>query len=244
MTPGSLLLGNAGQSFECGHEHGTGDRCLSFHFAPEYFDRIAADAGAPPGQRVFRIYRLPALHALSPLISRAYAELAASFGQSGHLLADFSWEEFAIQLAAYAVHLANGASRQARDAQPSTIARVTRVARMIEERHALQPALPDLAREAGLSPYHFLRTFAQLTGVTPHQYVRRARLRHAAMRLLTEQTKVLDIALDCGFGDMSNFDRAFHHEFGLSPQRFRRRWPPQIPSPDPETRDSRISSRR
>ena len=30
MTPGSLLLGNAGQYFECGHEHGVGDRCLSF----------------------------------------------------------------------------------------------------------------------------------------------------------------------------------------------------------------------
>src|SRR2546430_5544229 len=29
MTPGSLLLGNAGQCFECGHEHGLGDRCLS-----------------------------------------------------------------------------------------------------------------------------------------------------------------------------------------------------------------------
>src|SRR5262249_38383608 len=34
MTPGSLLLGSAGQSFECGHEHGVGDRCLSFRFTP------------------------------------------------------------------------------------------------------------------------------------------------------------------------------------------------------------------
>jgi AraC family transcriptional regulator len=46
MTPGSLLPGNPGQRFECGHEHGTGDRCIAFRFAPDYFERIAADLGA------------------------------------------------------------------------------------------------------------------------------------------------------------------------------------------------------
>ena len=45
MTPGTVLLGNAGQWFECGHEHGNGDRCVSFHYSPEYFERIAAVAG-------------------------------------------------------------------------------------------------------------------------------------------------------------------------------------------------------
>ncbi|TJX42729.1 MAG: AraC family transcriptional regulator, partial [Mesorhizobium sp.] len=36
LPPGSLLLGNSGTCYECGHEHGSGDRCLSFHFAPAY----------------------------------------------------------------------------------------------------------------------------------------------------------------------------------------------------------------
>jgi AraC-like DNA-binding protein len=81
--------------------------------------------------------------------------------------------------------------------------------------------LGALAREARLSPYHFLRTFERLTGVTPHQYVLRARLREAAMRLLHERSKVLDIALDCGFGDVSNFNRAFRAEFGANPLTWR-----------------------
>ena len=81
----------------------------------------------------------------------------------------------------------------------------------------------DLAREAGLSPYHFLRTFERLTGVTPHQYVMRARLREAAMRIVAESGKVLDIALDCGFGDISNFNRAFRTEFCVSPRAYRQR---------------------
>jgi len=71
-----------------------------------------------------------------------------------------------------------------------------------------------------LSPYHFLRTFERLTGVTPHQYILRARLREAALRL-AEPGRVLDIALDCGFGDLSNFNRTFRAEFGVSPRIFR-----------------------
>ena len=51
------------------------------------------------------------------------------------------------------------------------------------------------------------RTFKSLTGITPHQYVIRARLRAAASRLATGTQKVLDVALDCGFCDISNFNR-------------------------------------
>jgi AraC-like DNA-binding protein len=74
-----------------------------------------------------------------------------------------------------------------------------------------------------LSPYHFLRTFEHVTGVTPHQYVLRARLRAAAIRLATESTRVIQIAFDCGFGDVSNFNRAFRSEFGLAPISYRRK---------------------
>src|SRR6266568_3308792 len=105
--------------------------------------------------------------------------------------------------------------------QPSAVARVTRAVRMIEESRESELTVGRLAHEARLSPYHFLRIFVQLTCVTPHQYVRRARLRDAAMRLGAERVKVSDIALDCGFGDVSNFNRAFRREFGLSPQEFR-----------------------
>jgi AraC-like DNA-binding protein len=83
-------------------------------------------------------------------------------------------------------------------------------------------SLASLARDSRLSPYHFLRTFERLTGVTPHQYVLRARLRNAATRLVTEPRKVIDVALDSGFGDVSNFNRAFRAEFGVSPRAYRR----------------------
>ena len=221
MTPGSLLLGSAGQYFECGHEHGAGDRCISFHYAPDYFERLAVDAGARGAKPDFRVLRLPPVRALSPLVARASAGLAAPAPAQ----MDFPWEELSLQLAARTVELANAGNRfsGANDAPPSAVARVTRSVRMIERHRAsgFELRLGSLAREAGLSPYHFLRIFERLTGLTPHQYVLRARLREAAMRLAAAREKILDIALDCGFGDASNFNHSFKREFGVSPRAFR-----------------------
>ena len=215
MTPGSLLLGNPGQRFECAHAHGTGDRCLSFHYSPEYFEALATDAGGRSARPEFCALRLPPLRGLSPLAARACAGLAGA----GHV----AWEELALQLAARAVRLAAGISCAAGDPPASAVARVSRSVRAIEADPEGELSLARLARVAGLSPYHFLRSFVRLTGVTPHQYVLRTRLRAAALRLLSEPAgaKVLDVALDSGFGDVSNFNRAFRTEFGVAPRAYR-----------------------
>ena len=78
------------------------------------------------------------------------------------------------------------------------------------------------AREVGLSAFHFLRLFRDVLGVTPHQYLVRARLRHAARLLAEEDRSITDIALDVGFADLSNFVRTFHRAAGVSPRGFRR----------------------
>jgi AraC family transcriptional regulator len=214
MTPGALLLGNSGQAFECGHEHGTGDRCLAFWYAPPYFERLARDVGVRGVRPHFQVPRLPPLRALSPLLARACARAYDS--------SDVAWEEIGVQLAAQTLRIAHGLSPDPGRTPLSTEARVTRAVRMIERHPDAGLKLGSLAREAGLSSYHFLRTFQRLTGLTPHQYVLRTRLREAARRLLCEPARILDIALDCGFGDVSNFNRAFRTEFGVSPRGYRR----------------------
>jgi hypothetical protein len=64
--------------------------------------------------------------------------------------------------------------------------------------------------------------FTRVVGVTPHQYLIRCRLRHAARLLAQDTQPVTAVAFDCGFGDLSNFVRCFGRAAGLSPLAFRR----------------------
>src|SRR5215469_16474006 len=76
MAPGSLMLGNVGGCFTCGHEHRAGDHCLSFRYSPEYFERIVASV--PRARLEFRVPRLPPGHRLLPVLSHAHSFIAAS----------------------------------------------------------------------------------------------------------------------------------------------------------------------
>ena len=216
MVPGSILLGNAGDCFTCAHEHGIGDRCVSFSFEPAWFERLARDAGC---RLRFRAPSLPPIRATAPIAAKASALLASD---SLALRARLSCEELAIQVAAQVAGVEAGIEGASFTAEAGPLARVSRVVRTIENEPAADWDLAGLARLARLSPYHFLRTFQALTGVTPHQYLLRVRLRRAAVRLLSETTSIARIALDCGFGDLSNFNRAFKAEFGMVPRIYRR----------------------
>src|SRR5262249_22445913 len=82
--------------------------------------------------------------------------------------------------------------------------------------------LDSLAAQAGMSKYHFLRTFRRIVGMAPYQYLLSARLRKVAVRLATSAAPVANIALDEGFGDPSTLSRRFRSLFGVPPQQFRR----------------------
>ena len=215
MTPGSLLLGSPGQCFECGHEHGVGDRCLSFQFTSDYFSEIAPDHD---GRRLFggfRAAKLPPVRTLSPLVADACAALSGS--------SDIAWEELGVRLIARALQMDDDRRDGEPAASPAAIARVTESVRAIDDDPGSDLTLVRLAKEAGLSPFHYLRTFERATGTTPHQYMLRTRLRRAAVRLAADREKIVDVAFAAGFGDISNFNRAFRAEFGVSPTRYRQR---------------------
>jgi AraC-like DNA-binding protein len=214
MTPGSLMLGNSGQCFECGHAHGEGDRCVSFWYAADHFERLSADAGVRRGVARFTVPRLPPIRTLSPIVTRAALALSTPD--------ETAWDELSVIVAGTALRVAAGLSSSDRRSSPlNADARVVHAVRTVDRYPASAWTLNRLANVSGLSLYHFLRTFDRITGVTPHQYVLRARLRHAAVRLVRESGSILDLALDCGFGDISNFTRAFRNEFGVSPRRYR-----------------------
>src|SRR5262249_45121303 len=108
----------------CGHEHGVGDRCLSFSFTPQYFDEITAGIGVPRRRKTFRSLRLPPVRTLSPVIAEACAALMGS--------TDVAWEELGIHLAARAVQTDADAEPDRSGISPAALARVTGTVRTIE----------------------------------------------------------------------------------------------------------------
>jgi AraC-like DNA-binding protein len=111
---------------------------------------------------------------------------------------------------------------------PPTLRRADRerahaAAQLIERRFDEALDLHTLAAEVATSPFHFLRSFRQELGLTPHQYLVRTRLRHAVRQLATTDRPVTAIALAVGFGDLTNFIRTFRAHVGETPSTFRRR---------------------
>ena len=212
LAPGALLLGNERHCFECGHEHGVGDRCLSFHFTPEFLETVVA---AVPGARqlAFTVPSLPPLPALLPIIA---AGEAARDDRDGAAL-----EELALQIAGSVSAMLAGTKTIASGPSPRDAKRVTAALRLIEAQAHEPLSLADLARQAAMSPYHFLRTFRAVVGMTPHQFILRTRLHRAAVRLRQSHDDVSAIALDAGFNDLSTFNRRFRQLMGQSPSLYR-----------------------
>ena len=88
--------------------------------------------------------------------------------------------------------------------------------------------LADLARISYFSPWYAHRLFWRHTGLTPADYIRRLRLTKAALKLRDEPCRVLDVALEFGFGSVDGYQRAFRREFGCNPKEYA-----QSPTPIP-----------
>lgn len=215
MHTGSLLLGNAGACYQCGHDHSTGDRCVSFRFSPAHFEELAVTAAGSMHFR-FPMAALPAIDELIPILARI--EAIADGGDSSPL----ELEEMAVTVVERVLSVAAGkpavpgTAVTARDEQ-----RISGVLRYLEENCDQPLQIEELARQSGLSKYHFLRTFRGVVGRSPYQYVLALRMRRAALALLRSDDAVSQIAFEAGFGDLSTFNHRFRDVFGRSPQAFR-----------------------
>ena len=209
LVAGSLLLGYPGDEFLCSHDHhGCGDECLSFHFTAEAVEAIDGRV------QTWRAGALPPLPELVVL-----GELAQSAAAGG---SDLGVDEAGVLLASRFAALASGRDASAAKPGAHDRRRAVEMALWIDENSHDAIDLDRTAAQAELSPFHFLRVFSSVLGVTPHQYLVRSRLRRAARLLADEERSITDIAYDVGFGDLSNFVRTFHRAAGVSPRAFRR----------------------
>lgn len=207
LVAGSLLVGRPGAEYVCTHEHHpAGDDCLSFHLSPA----VAASFGDPA---IWSTGALPPLPELMVLGELARAVVAGA--------SDIAMDEIAAMFVGRAAEIAAGRTGHEARASAADRRRAVEVALWLEANAADHIDLAEAAAQAGLSSFHFLRVFRAVLGVTPHQYVIRARLARAARLLADPARSITDVALDVGFADLSNFVRTFHRAAGMSPRAFR-----------------------
>jgi len=154
---------------------------------------------------------------LRALVAAVNAERVAGFS-SGRLFLD-SIEQ------ALAVALVNNYS--VRRSSPRiyrgglTPARFRKVVELVHTEMDGDLSLEELADAAGLSITHFAEMFRQSTGQSPHQFVLHRRVDRAKEMLRAAESRVLDVALACGFKSQQHFARVFRSVCGASPTEYR-----------------------
>jgi AraC-like DNA-binding protein len=98
---------------------------------------------------------------------------------------------------------------------------IRRAVELAEARAGHPLSARDLARAAGMSPFHFSREFKRETGRTPQAYLRHVRLDRAKRLLAADDRPVTEVALDCGFCSASHLATAFARAFKMPPSRYR-----------------------
>jgi AraC family transcriptional regulator len=100
-------------------------------------------------------------------------------------------------------------------------ARLRRVKEFVHAKMEDELRLSELAQSVGLSTAHFAEMFRKSTGETPHQFVLRLRVERAKEMLRSDESRVLDVAVACGFKTQQHFARVFRRICGASPTEYR-----------------------
>lgn len=95
-----------------------------------------------------------------------------------------------------------------------------RLKKLILERPERMLSIDDMARCINVSPFHLIRQFRAVCGLTPHQFQIQCRVRRA-QRLLQNGRSVVEAAYETGFYDQSHFDRCFRKIVRLTPNEYK-----------------------
>ena len=90
------------------------------------------------------------------------------------------------------------------------------------DRHYAEPLdITRLAAVAHVSEAHFIRTFRDTFGETPHRYLQRRRVERAMFLLRQTDRSVTEVCLDVGFASLGSFSRTFTEIVGKTPSVYR-----------------------
>lgn len=107
-------------------------------------------------------------------------------------------------------------------AEKASTQRLRAVLQWISAHYSEPVCVADAAALCQCSPNHFMRWFRQMTGQTFIIFLREYRLNAAAEALRTTEDTILSISEQCGFENLSYFNREFKAHFGMTPREYRK----------------------
>ena len=192
---------------------------LHFYIHRDVVDEIAGEI-APGGRRVEVVPRLGAVDPLIEQIALALRDQLLEGSAATALYVDHLARAAAAHL--IQAHSSATARRPPTPRRAGLSRRQLRLARdFIEANLARDPGIAEIAAAAGLSPVYFARQFRAATGLPPHQYLLRARVRHAKRLLAAGDLPIAAIAADCGFCHQEHMTRVFRRQCGVTPAAWR-----------------------
>lgn len=198
VTPGVVLVSEAGAEYDCQHPAGMDDRMLCVVYRGELDPGPALLVPQAPPLRQARRSLAAELRAADPAPDEVDALCLAL-----------------LELCREPPGRARGPSRRSRSL-------VDRLQAAAGARYTdLDFDLVSEAAQLGMSRTRLVHTFREVTGLTPHRYLLELRTSHAARLLAHTRAPVTEICFASGFGSMNRFHAAFRGAFGMTPTAYR-----------------------
>jgi AraC-like DNA-binding protein len=83
-------------------------------------------------------------------------------------------------------------------------------------------SIKKIAQQVAISPFHFIRQFEAVFGMTPHQFRIQSRLDRAKLLLATRDVSVTEVCMEVGFSSLGSFSDLFARRIGVSPSAYQR----------------------
>ncbi len=197
---GDLIMANPGEVHD-GAPIGGSRRWAMMYMSPAAMAAIAVDISEG---------RLADMEFVAPVVRRHAAgrRFAAAYAALVGCDEDVADEQMTLLVA----ELLGETERSRAASSPS----IERARSRIDTDPAARHSLDDLATLSGIGRFQTLRSFARLTGLTPHAYIVQRRL-DLARSMIRNGAALADTAIATGFADQSHFHRSFVRRYGVTP---------------------------
>ncbi len=231
VRPGQFLILNDNQSYSCRVNQA---RVFSIFFKREFAARVFYDCRASEETSLDNPFVTDSgtpeffqtLHNIDSALQSRLVTLLSVLEKNGYDADEIS--EHLLYLLRQLIHVHNMEAHQAMRVSAVKQSTKTEVyKRLCSAKDVLHSSfmnkldLDTISSAACLSMPQLIRQFKLVFHCTPHQYLMRLRLQHAAGRLTSDKDLVSDITLQSGFENTSAFCRAFKAAYGVSPEAFR-----------------------